>query len=206
VVCLTRCVASAFFYRFIFTDDAKIRVFSCLAIRILGIDAIHINKVPQIMVDALVDWVSFAARLSVRTAFSSLARLLVLSTCKLNSYFASVLLIACLTGRVRSPMQRPVDFAHDANVASDIKQRFLRSQPRISLDAVSSHYSVHRTLSRVLGMDTNLQTACDIQTKFNTMANSDIWIYQRKHHLVVQLPLLERALCFRFLLWRHDDS
>jgi alpha-1,3-glucan synthase len=47
-----------------------------------------------------------------------------------------------------------------------MKQYFLRDQPRNSLDAVAFHYSVYRALSRVLGMDGNLQVAYDTDANF----------------------------------------
>jgi alpha-1,3-glucan synthase len=46
----------------------------------------------------------------------------------------------------------------------------LREQSRHSLDSVAFHYSVYRALSRILGMDGNLQVAYDTTPNF-----FDVW-------------------------------
>lgn len=70
------------------------------------------------------------------------------------------------SGRGRTPTQRPTSFATGANLTSSQNQYFLREQTRHSLDAVAFHYSIYRALTRILGMDGNLQVAYDTDPNF----------------------------------------
>ncbi|KAG8699976.1 Cell wall alpha-1,3-glucan synthase ags1, partial [Ceratobasidium sp. 394] len=142
---------------------AKIQVFSCLAIKALDIDAIRIDKATQVTVDALADWATHT-----RACAKALGK---------NNFFivgevtGGDTFGALYLGRGRSPTQRPTD-RPGANITSDMKQFFLRDKPRNSLDAVAFHYTVYRALSRVLGMDGNLQVAYDAAPTANFV---DIW-------------------------------
>ncbi|KAG8728436.1 Cell wall alpha-1,3-glucan synthase ags1, partial [Ceratobasidium sp. 428] len=143
---------------------AKIQVFSCLAIKALDIDAIRIDKATQVTVDALADWATHT-----RACAKALGK---------NNFFivgevtGGDTFGALYLGRGRSPTQRPPDNRHGVNITSDMKQYFLRDKPRNSLDAVAFHYSVYRALSRVLGMDGNLQVAYDAYQNPNFV---EIW-------------------------------
>ncbi|KAG9102015.1 Cell wall alpha-1,3-glucan synthase ags1 [Ceratobasidium sp. 370] len=144
---------------------AKIQVFSCLAIKALDIDAIRIDKATQVTVDALADWATHT-----RACAKALGKnnFFIVGEVTGGDTFGSLYI-----GRGRSPTQRPVDDKHAVNITSDMKQYFLRDKPRNSLDAVAFHYSVYRALSRVLGMDGNLQVAYDAYTNANFV---EIWV------------------------------
>ncbi|KAI0647127.1 glycoside hydrolase family 13 and glycosyltransferase family 5 protein [Trametes meyenii] len=142
---------------------AKLKVFSCLAITALDIDAIRIDKSTQVTVDALAEWAS-----STRACASNLG--------KKNFYipgevtggdtFGSIYF-----GRGRTPTQRPLGFLPAANLTANMDQYFLRDAPLNALDGAAFHYSTYRSLSRFLGMDGNLQVAFDVDTNFVTAWN-----------------------------------
>ncbi|KAG8751386.1 Cell wall alpha-1,3-glucan synthase ags1, partial [Ceratobasidium sp. 423] len=141
---------------------AKIQVFSCLTIKALGIDAIRIDKATQVTVNALADWSAHTRQCAKDIGKCNF---FIVGGVTGGDTFGSLYL-----GRGRTPTQRPTSFEAGANLTSSQNQYFLRDQNRHSLDSVAFHYSVYRALSRILGMDGNLQVAYD------TIANFfDIW-------------------------------
>ncbi|EIW51684.1 glycoside hydrolase family 13 and glycosyltransferase family 5 domain-containing protein [Trametes versicolor FP-101664 SS1] len=136
----------------------KLKVFSCLAITALDIDAIRIDKSTQVTVDALAEWAS-----STRACAAKLG--------KNNFYIPGEVtggdtFGAIYFGRGRTPTQKPLGFLPAANLTKDMDQYFLRDAPLNALDGAAFHYSTYRSLSRFLGMDGNLQVAFDVDTNF----------------------------------------
>jgi alpha-1,3-glucan synthase len=78
---------------------------------------------------------------------------------------------AFISGRGRTPTQKPPSFNQAANVTKTDDQYFLRDSPRTALDGVAFHYSIYRALSRFLGLDGNLDVAFDIGSNFVTAWN-----------------------------------
>ncbi|TFK42547.1 hypothetical protein BDQ12DRAFT_281172 [Crucibulum laeve] len=141
----------------------KIKVFSCMAIKALDIDAIRIDKATQVTVDALATWASStracAARLGKTNFF-------IPGEVTGGDTFGSLYI-----GRGRTPTQLPPGFLAAANVTPSQDQYFLRDAPLNALDSVAFHYSIYRAIARFLGMDGNLQVAYDIDINFVTAWN-----------------------------------
>lgn len=71
-----------------------------------------------------------------------------------------------LSGRGRTPTQRPASFEAAAKMTATQSEHFLRDQGKGGLDGVAFHYSIYRSITRFLGMDGNLQVAYDLSTDF----------------------------------------
>lgn len=142
---------------------AKLKVFSCMAIKTLDIDAIRIDKATQVTLDALAEWASgaraCAAELGKKNFF-------IPGEVTGGDRFGSLYL-----GRGRTPTQLPPGFLAAANITQDMNQFFLRPHPKNALDSVAFHYSIYRALTRFLGMDGNLQVAYDVDVNFVTAWN-----------------------------------
>ena len=76
-----------------------------------------------------------------------------------------------ISGRGRTPTQRPPGFLQAVNITGTDDQYFLRNNPDVALDSVVFHYSTYRALTRFLGMDGNLDVAFDVATNFVTAWN-----------------------------------
>ncbi|KAJ7111552.1 modular protein with glycoside hydrolase family 13 and glycosyltransferase family 5 domains [Mycena crocata] len=139
---------------------AKLKVFSCMAITALDIDAIRIDKATQVTVDALADWAS-----STRSCAAALGKknFFIPGEVTGGNTFGSL-----YVGRGRTPTQLPAGYGAVLNVTSKDNQYFLRDAPRNALDSVAFHYSTYRALTRFLGMDGNLQAAYDVDINFIT--------------------------------------
>ncbi|KAJ7774879.1 modular protein with glycoside hydrolase family 13 and glycosyltransferase family 5 domains [Mycena metata] len=139
---------------------AKLKVFSCMAITALDVDAIRIDKATQVTVDALADWAS-----STRACAAALGK---------NNFFIPGEVTGGNTfgslyiGRGRTPTQLPPGYSAVPNVTKNDNEYFLRPAPLSALDAVAFHYSTYRALTRFLGMDGNLQAAYDVDINFIT--------------------------------------
>jgi alpha-1,3-glucan synthase len=142
---------------------ARLKVFSCMVIRALDIDAIRIDKATQVTLDGLADWAA-----STRACAAQLGKnnFLIAGEVTGGDTFGSLYL-----GRGRTPEQRPSGFLAAANVTSKQDKYFLRKQSQNALDAVAFHYSIYRSLTRFLGMDGNLDVAYDIDVNFVTAWN-----------------------------------
>lgn len=77
-------------------------------------------------------------------------------------YDAPTDIILFLSGRGRTPTQLPPGFLAAANLTESQNQYFLRPSPVNGLDGVAFHYSIYRSITRLLGMDGNLQVAYDV--------------------------------------------
>ncbi|EPQ58265.1 modular protein with glycoside hydrolase family 13 and glycosyltransferase family 5 domains [Gloeophyllum trabeum ATCC 11539] len=141
----------------------KLKVFSCLAITALDIDAIRVDKSTQVTVDALAEWAS-----STRACAAKL---------KKNNFYITGEVTggdtfgALYIGRGRTPTMLPPGFLAAADLKSEDNQYFLRDAPLNGLDGVAFHYSFYRSLERFLGLDGNLQVAFDVDTNFVTAWN-----------------------------------
>ncbi|KAI0322220.1 glycoside hydrolase family 13 and glycosyltransferase family 5 domain-containing protein [Amylostereum chailletii] len=142
---------------------AKIKVFACMAIEALDLDAIRIDKSTQVTVDALASWSaatrSCATKIGKKNFFIS-------GEVTGGDTFGSL-----YYGRGRTPTQRPPGFLNAANMTATQNEYFLRDAPLNALDGVAFHYSIYRSLTRFLGMDGNLQVAFDVDTNFVTAWN-----------------------------------
>ncbi|PFH54317.1 glycosyltransferase family 5 protein [Amanita thiersii Skay4041] len=141
----------------------KLKVFSCMAIRALDIDAIRIDKATQVTVDALAAWASSTRACAAKLGKSNF---FIPGEVTGGDTFGSLYL-----GRGRTPTQLPPGFLAAANLTADQSGFFLREAPLNALDGVAFHYSIYRALSRFLGMDGNLQVAYDIDINFVTAWN-----------------------------------
>ncbi|KAF7294911.1 Modular protein with glycoside hydrolase family 13 and glycosyltransferase family 5 domains [Mycena indigotica] len=139
---------------------AKLKVFSCMAITALDIDAIRIDKATQVTVDALAEWAS-----STRSCAAALGKtnFFIPGEVTGGNTFGSLYI-----GRGRTPTQLPPGYASVLNVTQSDNQYFLREAPLSALDSVAFHYSTYRALTRFLGMDGNLQAAYDTNINFVT--------------------------------------
>ncbi|KZO95858.1 glycosyltransferase family 5 protein [Calocera viscosa TUFC12733] len=143
---------------------AKLQSFPCLVMKAFDIDAIRIDKSTQVTVDALTQWTSH-----VRQCAAALG--------KNNFYIGGEVtggdtFGALYIGRGRTPSQRTnLGFFQAGNITSNMSEYFLRDIPYNGLDGDVFHYSVYRALTRMLGMDGNLEVAYDVSTNFVTMWN-----------------------------------
>ncbi|KAI9466337.1 glycoside hydrolase family 13 and glycosyltransferase family 5 protein [Lactarius psammicola] len=142
---------------------AKLKVFACMAIQALDLDAIRIDKSTQVTVDALAEWSAGARQCATKFG-------------KKNFYITGEVtggdtFGSLYYGRGRTPTQLPPGFLAAANLTSNQNQYFLRDAPINGLDGVAFHYSTYRALSRMLGMDGNLQVAFDVDTNLVTAWN-----------------------------------
>ncbi|KAJ7777588.1 modular protein with glycoside hydrolase family 13 and glycosyltransferase family 5 domains [Mycena maculata] len=137
---------------------AKLKVFSCMVITALDIDAIRIDKSTQVTVDALAEWSS-----GTRSCAANLGKKNFYITGEVTggNTFGSIYL-----GRGRTPDQIPESFSAAANLTADMDEYFLRDAGLNCLDGVAFHYSIYRALTRFLGMDGNLLAAFDLDTNF----------------------------------------
>ncbi|KIY43381.1 glycoside hydrolase family 13 and glycosyltransferase family 5 protein [Fistulina hepatica ATCC 64428] len=142
---------------------AKLKVFSCMVIKALDIDAIRIDKATQVTVDALAEWAS-----STRACASALGKtnFFIPGEVTGGDRFGSLYI-----GRGRTITQLPPGFLDAANVTADMDEYFLRPAPLNALDGVAFHYSIYRSLARFLGMDGNLNDAYDVDVNFVTAWN-----------------------------------
>lgn len=154
---------------------AKLKMFVCMAIKALDLDAIRIDKATQVTLDALAEWTS-----STRACAAELGKtnFFIPGEVTGGDTFASLYMYVCLdlsflslscaSGRGRTPTMRPSDISAAANVTASMNQYFLRDPPLNALDGVAFHYSIYRSLTRFLGMDGNLQVAYDVDVNFAT--------------------------------------
>ncbi|KAJ3541757.1 hypothetical protein NM688_g6042 [Phlebia brevispora] len=142
---------------------AKLKVFACMVITTLDIDAIRIDKSTQVTVEALAEWAT-----SARACAASLGKKNFYITGEVTGgdTFGSL-----YYGRGRTPTMLPPGFLAAANLTSDQDQFFLRDAPINGLDGVAFHYSIYRSLTRFLGMDGNLAVAYDVDLNFVTAWN-----------------------------------
>ncbi|KAK4704606.1 hypothetical protein P7C70_g1601, partial [Phenoliferia sp. Uapishka_3] len=136
---------------------AKLQVFGCLITEMLDIDGIRIDKATQMTVAALADWAS-----TTRTCAAKLGKtnFFIPGEITGGNTFGSLYL-----GRGRTPEQVP-----NSTLAPTLKPTdsayFLRDEGKQALDGAAFHYSIYRSLTRVLGMDGNISVAYDVAVDF----------------------------------------
>jgi alpha-1,3-glucan synthase len=142
---------------------AKLKMFPCMVIQALDIDAIRIDKATQVTLDALADWTTATHACAKAVGKNNF---FIPGEVTGGDRFGSLYL-----GRGRTVTQHPPGFIAASEVTPDQAQFFLRDKQHIALDAVAFHYSIYRSLTRFLGMDGNLQVAYDIDVNFVTAWN-----------------------------------
>ncbi|KAJ4474841.1 modular protein with glycoside hydrolase family 13 and glycosyltransferase family 5 domains [Lentinula aciculospora] len=151
----------------------KLKMFSCMVIQALDIDAIRVDKSLQVTLEALAEW-------------SQATRACAVGVGKENFYIAGEVtggdtFGALYLGRGRTPSMRPDSISTAANLTSSDTQYFLRPEGFNALDGCAFHYSIYRSLTSFLGMDGNLQDAYDLSsdsfiTAWNEMFVNDDFI------------------------------
>ncbi|GJJ12099.1 hypothetical protein Clacol_006340 [Clathrus columnatus] len=149
---------------------AKIQVYACLTIEALDIDGIRVDKATQITLDSVAKWATATKACAAKFGKDNF---FIAGEVTGGDTFGSLYLNSDLesSGRGRTPTQRPPGFLQAANLTKTQDQYFLRDAPDNGLDGVAFHYSIYRALTRVLGMDGNLEDAFDISTNFVTAWN-----------------------------------
>jgi alpha-1,3-glucan synthase len=153
---------------------ARLQKFSCMAITALDLDGIRLDKSTQVTVDALSNWTSSARDCATKlgkknflitgevTGGDTFGALYMLVAISLSS--CDVSLTAVVRGRGRTPTQRPTDSSKIMGLTNSTVGVFMRDLNKNGIDGVAFHYSIYRVLTRMLGMDGNLQVAFDVPT------------------------------------------
>ncbi|KAI8589864.1 glycoside hydrolase family 13 and glycosyltransferase family 5 protein [Geranomyces variabilis] len=136
--------------------------FACLLIQQLDIDALRIDKATQMSLD-------FVAR------FAKAMRACAAEVGKTNFFITGEVtgggdFGAVFVGRGRQPDQRPSSMSN-AVTATGSESYYIRDVASNAIDSVAYHYSIYRALTRLLGMQGNLEVAYDLDTDFVTAWN-----------------------------------
>jgi alpha-1,3-glucan synthase len=122
----------------------KIKLFSCITIKMLDIDGFRVDKALTITSDAQADWSEY-----VRSCARDVG--------KLNFFIPGEIvsgntLAAIYLGRGKEPQMayRTIDQALAATNGTDT-QVYIRNATKGALDAAAFHYSIYRSLTRFLG-------------------------------------------------------
>lgn len=122
----------------------KLKLFSCLTIRVLDIDGFRIDKALTVTIDAQAEWSSH-----MRECANSVG--------KTNFFIPGEIvsgntLGALYLGRGKEPHMAlsSVDVAVQATNESDA-DLYIRDTDKGALDAAAFHYSIYRNLCRFLG-------------------------------------------------------
>ena len=127
---------------------------SCLLIQALDIDGFRYDKATQATVDALGE-MSNAYRECARKVGKN--NFFISGEITGGNSFGSIYL-----GRGRQPNQYPDNITHAISLANDsTSEYFLREQGYEALDAAAFHYSIYRSLNRILGMDGEMSAGYD---------------------------------------------
>ncbi|KAL1689446.1 glycoside hydrolase family 13 and glycosyltransferase family 5 protein [Schizophyllum commune] len=142
---------------------AKLKVFACMVVTRLDIDAIRIDKSTQVSVDALAEWSA-----SLRKCANDLGKdnFFIPGEVTGGDHFGSIYI-----GRGRAPENYPEDFGTAVNATLDDSKYFLRDAPLNALDGVAFHYSTHRAITRFMGLDGQLTAAYDTDVNFANQWN-----------------------------------
>jgi alpha-1,3-glucan synthase len=150
----------------------KIETFSCLTIAMLDIDGFRYDKATQVTVDAMA---SYAA--TVRECARKLGKdnFFLPGEITGSNSFGSIYL-----GRGREPQQRLDNITAAMLLTNASENAFLRDDGQQGLDAAAFHYSIYRTLTRMLGMDGNITIPFDTPENFvdtwNTLLTNNDFI------------------------------
>jgi len=141
----------------------KLKVFGCLAVAMLDVDGIRIDKATQMTVAPLADWASTTRKCAVALGKSNF---FIPGEITGPNDFGSIYL-----GRGRSKDMIPDTFTAYAVNASN-SEYFIRGEGEQALDGAAFHYSIYRSLERFLGMDGNLTIGYDVPVDFVTAWNT----------------------------------
>lgn len=122
----------------------KIKLFSCITIKMLDIDGFRIDKALTVTSDAQADWSEY-----IRECAKSVGK---------DNFFipgeivAGNTLAAIYLGRGKEPQMAvsTIEQAFASTNGSD-EELYIRNETRSALDAAAFHYSVYRSLTRFLG-------------------------------------------------------
>jgi alpha-1,3-glucan synthase len=158
----------------------KIKQFSCLAISMLDIDGIRVDKATQVTPDYLASWGQHTRACAQQYGKNNF---FIPGEVTGGDTFGAIYI-----GRGRQPNQRPQDLPTGltlTNTSSD--KLFLRPNQDVAVDSVAFHYSLYRSLTRFLGMSGNLVVAFDTPVDFidmwNTMAVTNDFVNSQTGHV-----------------------
>jgi alpha-1,3-glucan synthase len=162
---------------------ARLQNFACMAITSLDLDAIRLDKSTQVTVDSLSNWTS-----SARDCANKLGKNNFIITGEVTG---GDTFGALYYGRGRTLTQHPPSFDVAVGLTNKSTGFYMRNTGENGLDGVAFHYSIYRSLTRMLGMDGNLQVGFDVPTNFvdawnamavsNDMVNPNSGTFDPKH-------------------------
>ncbi|EEB07932.1 alpha-1,3-glucan synthase Mok12 [Schizosaccharomyces japonicus yFS275] len=132
----------------------KLMHLTCLAVRVLDVDGIRVDKATQITSDFLGSWAA-----AVRECARAVGKhnFFIPGEVTSGADYGSIFL-----GRGRQSDQRPKTVDIGMSLTYDNSTYFLRKVNDSALDSVSFHYSVYRTLTLLLGLQGELFAAFDL--------------------------------------------
>ncbi|KAH7908597.1 glycoside hydrolase family 13/glycosyltransferase family 5 protein [Hygrophoropsis aurantiaca] len=133
---------------------SKLQVFACMTITALDIDAIRVDKATQLTLQGITNWSTATRECATKLG-------------KKNFYITGEVVSedifgSLYVGRGRTPIQKPPSFLYAANLTESQNAFFLRAQTENALDAVAFQYSLYRSLTRFLGVDTQATYALNV--------------------------------------------
>ncbi|KAH8602698.1 cell wall alpha-1,3-glucan synthase mok13 [Bisporella sp. PMI_857] len=150
----------------------KIKLFSCITIKMLDIDGFRIDKALTITVDAQADWSEYIRKCAKDVGKSNF---FIPGEIVSGNTLAGIYL-----GRGKEPQMafRSVDQALTATIETN-EQLYIRNATKGALDAAAFHYSIYRSLCRFLGIDGVYQAEFDTPINWvdgweNIMATNDM--------------------------------
>jgi alpha-1,3-glucan synthase len=162
----------------------KIDLFSCLAIQMLDIDGYRIDKATQVTIDALGDFSQ-----SIRQCARNLGKDNFFITGEISggNTFGSL-----FVGRGRQPdMVVPNETVAVSMTNTSNSSLFLRDNDKNGLDSAAFHYSIYRSLTRLLGLDgliegpydtpVNLVQAWNDLLLTNDLVNPNTGVFDPRH-------------------------
>ncbi|WBW72795.1 prospore membrane alpha-1,3-glucan synthase Mok12 [Schizosaccharomyces osmophilus] len=132
----------------------KLKHVACLAVKMLDVDGIRIDKATQITADFLGSWSS-----SVRKCAREVGKdnFFIPGEVTSGADFGSIYI-----GRGRQADQRPENDVAALKVGYNETEFFLRKEGDSALDSVSFHYSIYRAITLLLGLQGKLFATYDL--------------------------------------------
>ncbi|KAI9815635.1 MAG: Cell wall alpha-1,3-glucan synthase ags1 [Thelocarpon impressellum] len=133
---------------------AKIQHFACLTIAMLDIDGYRMDKAGHMTVDAQAEWSEHIRQCARRLGKENF---FIAGEITGGNAFGSIYL-----GRGRQPDTLPASIKDAVSMSNTTDDKFFIRRPgKSALDATAFHYTIHRSLSRFLGLDGDLASADD---------------------------------------------
>lgn len=132
----------------------KLKHLGCLAVKMLDIDGIRVDKATQITADFLGDWSAYIRQCAREIGKENF---FIPGEVTSGADFGSI-----YVGRGRQADQRPNNREIALQTGYNESKYFLRKESDSALDSVSFHYSVYRTLTLLLGLQGELFAAFDL--------------------------------------------